>query len=160
MPMMASYSMMKHKEHLVPGQIVLSFIFLLTVFWSNASSDQFNEEQQGNINSDIAVAEDSEHYTSELIYFDEEIINEGKELFALLCTGCHSAHDQLPRSEFVIRGPGLKGILKEDVLPYSKKEATPETILMQLERSFDKMPSFHFLSDYELICIISYLNTL
>ena len=57
-------------------------------------------------------------------------------------------------------GPGLKGILKDDILPYSKKPATAENILNQLNKSFHNMPSYHFLSMDEKFDIIAFLNTL
>jgi len=95
-----------------------------------------------------------------LVRADEDSINKGKILFEQLCTNCHNIEASVPKGNVKMRGPGLKGILKEDILPFSKKPATAENILIQLNKSFDKMPSFHFLSEDEKINIISFLNTL
>jgi len=86
---------------------------------------------------------------------DEESINKGKKLFEKVCKKCHDAYSTIPAA-----APGLKGILKGDVLPISKKPATAENILNQLDRPFNKMPSFHFLSDEMKLNIIAFLNTL
>jgi cytochrome c1 len=86
---------------------------------------------------------------------DEESITKGKKLFEKVCQKCHDAYSTTPAT-----GPGLKGILKGDVLPISKKPATGENILNQLDRPFEKMPSFHFLSDEMKLNISAFLNTL
>ncbi|MEW6418126.1 MAG: cytochrome c [Nitrospirota bacterium] len=57
-------------------------------------------------------------------------------------------------------GPGHKGILKNPLLPVSKKPATPENIVHQLKKPYKDMPSFSYLSDTEVQNIIAYLNTL
>jgi len=91
---------------------------------------------------------------------DQESIGKGKVLFERLCTHCHNTASSPPKGNVKMRAPGLKGILKEDVLPFSKKPATARNILNQLNKSFDKMPSFHFLSEDEKLNIIAFLNTL
>jgi hypothetical protein len=94
-----------------------------------------------------------------VIRTDENSISKGKVLFEQLCTKCHNTENSYPKGDVNIRAPGLKGLLKEDLLPYSKKPATAENILNQLNKSFDKMPSFHFLSEDEQLNIIAFLNT-
>jgi hypothetical protein len=96
----------------------------------------------------------------DLVRTDLQSIKEGAKLFEQLCSKCHNVDFSVPESEFVMRGPGLKGVLKQKVLPFSKKPATAENIIMQLNKSFDKMPSFHFLSNDEQLNIIAYLNAL
>ena len=87
---------------------------------------------------------------------DEENIRKGKSLFENVCKNCHDAYSDT----ITIIGPGLKGLLKKDVLPISKKPATVENILNQLNRPLNKMPSFHWISEEEKLNIIAFLNTL
>ena len=67
---------------------------------------------------------------------DEENIRKGKSLFENVCKNCHDAYSDT----ITIIGPGLKGLFKKDVLPISKKPATVENILNQLNRPLNKMP--------------------
>ena len=94
-----------------------------------------------------------------VIRTDEKSIGKGKVLFEQLCTNCHNTETSYPKGNVNISAQGLKGLLKEDLLPYSKKPATAENILNQFNKSFDKMPSFHFLSEDEKLNIIAFLNT-
>ncbi len=86
---------------------------------------------------------------------DSESIRKGKELYDSKCFFCHN-----PDSTNKIIGPGHKGILKNPVLPVSKRPATPENIVNQLRNPYKDMPSFSYLSDTEVQNIIAYLNTL
>ncbi len=86
---------------------------------------------------------------------DEESIRRGKELYDSKCYSCHD-----PFSNDTIIGPGHKGILKNPLLPVSKRPATPENIVLQLKQPFDQMPPFDYLTDEEIEDIIAYLNTL
>jgi cytochrome c2 len=69
---------------------------------------------------------------------------------------CHDAYSD----DHTIVGPGLKGLLQRDVLPVSKKPATAENVLNQLNRPYNKMPSFHWISEEEKLNILAFLNTL
>jgi len=84
-----------------------------------------------------------------------ESIKRGRELYESKCYSCHD-----PESNKTIIGPGHKGILKNPYLPISKKPATPENILNQLRNPYQNMPRFDYLTDEEVIDIVSYLNTL
>jgi hypothetical protein len=95
-----------------------------------------------------------------IVRTDEESIRKGKVLFEKLCTNCHNTEISPPKGNINMTGPGLRGVLKEDILSFSKKPATAGNILNQLNKSFDKMPSFHFLSEDEKLNIIAFLNTL
>lgn len=86
---------------------------------------------------------------------DEESIRRGEYLFNSRCSFCHD-----PNSRDTIVGPGLKGILRERLLPASRRPAVAENIRKQLREPFDKMPSFAYLSRDEVEDIIAYLNTL
>jgi mono/diheme cytochrome c family protein len=86
---------------------------------------------------------------------DAESIQRGRDIFIAQCTFCHKAN-----STETIIGPGLKGILKKAKLPVSKKPATPENIVHQMKRPYQKMPSFPYLTDEEIQNILAYLNTL
>ncbi len=86
---------------------------------------------------------------------DRLSIARGRTLFVLRCAACHD-----PSSTRTIVGPGLKGILRNPVLPVSKHPATPESIRFQLRQPLGRMPSFAYLSDDEINDLIAYLNTL
>jgi len=86
---------------------------------------------------------------------DPENIKNGKELYESKCFSCHDPH-----STKTIVGPGHKGILKNLLLPVSKKPATPENIAHQLKNPYKDMPSFAYLSDDDVLNIIAFLNTL
>ena len=82
-------------------------------------------------------------------------IAKGKTLFMARCSACHD-----PESTATKIGPGLKGLLKNPVLPISKNPATAESIRFQLRQPRGIMPSFAYLSDDEMSDLIAYLNTL
>ncbi len=114
-----------------------------------------NVSSSNNIGASKTVFDNTKKSENFVVRTDEESISKGKILFEKVCKKCHDAY-----STTNIRGPGLKGILKRDVMPFSKKPATAENILNQLNRPFGKMPSFHFLSEEEKLNIIAFLNTL
>jgi len=84
-----------------------------------------------------------------------ESIARGRDIFESKCGFCHS-----PNSTEMISGPGLLGVLKRSTLPASKRPATPENIIRQLKMPYQAMPSFAYLSEYEIQDILAYLNTL
>ncbi len=86
---------------------------------------------------------------------DPESIRKGKELYEDKCTFCHD-----PSSNIAGTGPGHKGILKNQLLPVSRKPATPDNIAAQIRNPFKDMPLFSYLSDDEVQALIAYLNTL
>lgn len=86
---------------------------------------------------------------------DPESIRKGKELYDDKCTFCHD-----PFSNKTLTGPGHKGILKNPLLPVSKKPAVPENIAAQLRSPFKDMPSFSYLSEEDVANITAFLNTL
>ena len=86
---------------------------------------------------------------------DPMSIARGKELYESKCTFCHD-----PFSNTTLTGPGHKGILKNPLLPVSKKPASPENVASQLRMPYKNMPSFSYLSAAEVDEIIAYLNTL
>ena len=86
---------------------------------------------------------------------DPESIGRGKSLFDSKCRFCHDAYG----TDTVV-GPGLKGIMKKDMLPFSKRPSTPENIILQLKKPVDRMPSFEYLSAEETSDIIAFLHTL
>ena len=86
---------------------------------------------------------------------DPESIGRGKNIFDAKCKFCHNAYNL----ETIV-GPGLQGILKNTVLPVSKRPATSENIIKQLRQPFSRMPSFEYLSEGEVEDIIAFLNTL
>lgn len=86
---------------------------------------------------------------------DNVSIERGKEIYESKCNFCHDAYS----TNWVV-GPGHKGIMKNPLLPVSKKPATPENIANQLRNPFKDMPSFSYLSEEEILNIIAYLNTL
>jgi hypothetical protein len=86
---------------------------------------------------------------------DPQSIGRGRILFNTKCSPCHD-----PNSTRTIVGPGLKGLLKNPVLPISKHPATAESIRFQLRQPMGRMPSFAYLSEDEIDDLIAYLNTL
>lgn len=86
---------------------------------------------------------------------DPENIRKGKEIYESKCYFCHDAY-----STDTIVGPGHKGILKNPLLPVSKRPATPENIVNQLRTPYKDMPSFPYLSNDDMLSIIAFLNTL
>lgn len=90
-----------------------------------------------------------------IVKSDMKSIEAGKTLFMLKCEYCHDAY-----STRQVVGPGLEGILKNPVLPASKKPATPENIAKQMRHPRTNMPSFAYLSDDDVENIIAFLNTL
>jgi cytochrome c1 len=86
---------------------------------------------------------------------DSQSIARGRILFASRCAACHD-----PESTRTKVGPGLKGLLKNPVLPISRHPATAESIRFQLRQPMGAMPSFAYLSDDEMSDLIAYLNTL
>jgi len=86
---------------------------------------------------------------------DKESIKKGKELYESKCSFCHD-----PNSTEKIVGPGHKGILKNPLLPVSKKPATPDNIAQQIRNPYRDMPSFSYLPDEDVLNIIAFLNTL
>ncbi len=90
-----------------------------------------------------------------IVKTDPESIRKGKELYESKCYFCHDAYSN--KKEV---GPGHKGILKNPILPVSKKPATPENVANQLRNPYKNMPSFSYLLDEDVENIIAFLNTL
>ncbi len=86
---------------------------------------------------------------------DSESIGAGRILFMQKCESCHD-----PYSTMTLSGPGLQGILKNPLLPVSKKPATPENIANQMRHPLSSMPSFVYLDNDDVENIIAFLNTL
>ena len=90
-----------------------------------------------------------------IVRTDVQSIEKGKELYESKCSFCHDPHG----TETIV-GPSHKGILKNKLLPISKKIATPENIVNQIRNPYRDMPSFSYLSDNDVLNIIAFLNTL
>ena len=86
---------------------------------------------------------------------DPESIRKGKKLYESKCYFCHDAYST--KREV---GPGHKGILKNPLLPVSKKPATPENVANQIRNPYKDMPSFSYLPVKDVENIIAFLNTL
>ena len=86
---------------------------------------------------------------------DPQSIGKGKELYESKCYFCHDAYSN--KREV---GPGHKGILKNPLLPVSKKPATPENAANQIRNPYKDMPSFSYLLDEDVENIVAFLNTL
>lgn len=90
-----------------------------------------------------------------IIKTDEENIKKGKELYESKCYFCHDAY-----SNKMGVCPGHKDILKNPLLPVSKKPATPENIAKQIRSPYRDMPAFSYLSEENVFNLIAFLNTL
>ena len=86
---------------------------------------------------------------------DPESIRKGKELYESKCYFCHDAYSN--KREV---GPGHKDILKNPLLPVSKKPATLENVANQIRNPYKDMPSFSYLLDEDVENIVAFLNTL
>lgn len=82
-------------------------------------------------------------------------VQRGQALFDNRCSFCHYADRTASKI-----GPGLKGVLKGEKLPYSERPANPENIRKQLKNPISSMPSFASLSEQEIAALIAYLGTL
>jgi mono/diheme cytochrome c family protein len=82
-------------------------------------------------------------------------VDKGAALFTTKCASCHYAD-----SEVVRNGPGLKDLLKKEILPASNRRATVENILLQLKSPWRAMPAFPSLLEQELTDLLAYLKTL
>ena len=126
------------------------YYLLVSKFGTDKTFDkmmQYKMERQSQ-----SVSTDTKKIT---VRTDPESIAKGKKIYESECTICH-----LPDSTEWYFGPGHKGILKNPVLPASKKPATPENIVNQLKNPYKDMPSFSYLSDEDILNPIAYLNTL
>jgi cytochrome c2 len=103
----------------------------------------------------LAKAEETIVIKEAVVKSDPESIGKGKNLFDAKCKFCHSAF-----STETLVGPGLKGILKRNKLPASRRSATVENIIRQFKKPFSRMPSFEYLTDKEIADLIAFLNTL
>jgi mono/diheme cytochrome c family protein len=86
---------------------------------------------------------------------DSDSITAGRTLFMQKCSNCH----YIDRPDYFV-GPSLKGILKNPLLPVSRKPATPENIVHQMRHPYTNMPSFVFFTDEDLTNVLAFLNSL
>jgi len=89
-----------------------------------------------------------------IIKTDIKSIEKGKDLFNSKCYFCHNPHTEW------ITGLGLKNIMKNPILPVSKRYSTPENVANQIIYPYRDMPSFSYMSEDEILNLIAYLNTL
>lgn len=99
---------------------------------------------------------DGKKGTRLIVRTDAESIRKGKELYESECSLCHNAYSTQTKV-----GPGHKGILKNPLLPVSRKPATPENIINQIRNPYQDMPAFITrLSDEDVANILAFLNSL
>lgn len=82
-------------------------------------------------------------------------VEKGAALFDSKCSFCHYADKETTKF-----GPGLKGVLKRQKLPYSGRPANLENIKKQLRNPISAMPSFASFSEQEIADLLVYLETL
>ncbi len=124
-----------------------------TVEYVADAPERVKSAGRSNIKEETPMTPKSER---SMVRTDQESISKGKNLFEKLCKVCHDAYSDT----ITVIGPGLKGLLKNDLLPVSKKPATAENILIQFDKPLNKMPSFHWISEEDKLNIIAFLNTL
>src|SRR5512135_3601571 len=140
------YTLIKKEPHMKQKFAASLFLFLFVGFYACAREAQRQQD----------AAQPIEAASEKIVVkTDKESIFAGKLLFAQKCEYCHDAYSTMKRG-----GPGLKGILKNPLLPVSKKPATPENIAAQMRHPFTNMPSFVYLDDNDVLNIIAFLNTL
>ncbi len=81
--------------------------------------------------------------------------SKGQTLFDNRCSFCHYADRTNSKM-----GPGLKGVLKGEKLPYSGRPATSENVKQQIRNPISTMPSFASLSEEDIAALLAYLKTL
>jgi hypothetical protein len=128
------------------------YYLLVTSFGTDATFDKIMQYKRKGTSTVMSYEKESAVFK---IQTDSESIGRGKILFEEKCSLCHDAD-----STNTIVGPGLKGVLKNPRLPVSKRPSTPENVMVQLKKPFNRMPSFDYLSDEEIRDIISFLNTI
>jgi len=134
----------KQFSRYVPGLGMTVFALTFVVFSTSAGFFLLSTSKQ-------SVVE--EKRSSGEILADLEL---GKALFEENCFFCHYAD----RTDSKI-GPGLKGILKVEKLPFSGKPATPDNVTEQLLNPYRNMPSFESsLSEQDIESLLAYLRTL
>lgn len=104
---------------------------------------------------DVPVKKVEKEMTKVVVRTDPISIEKGKELYESKCYFCHDAYS----TKWEV-GPGHKGILKNPLLPVSKKPATPENVANQFRNPYKDMPSFSYLSEDDVLNLIAFLNTL
>ncbi len=82
-------------------------------------------------------------------------IERGASIFANKCSSCHFADREERKA-----GPGLKGLLKKEILPSSRRPATIENVKRQIIRPFLAMPAFASLPEQEMADLLAYLQSL
>jgi len=85
----------------------------------------------------------------------QEKAQKGERLFNKWCFACHD-----PNTTVTKVAPGLKGVLKNEKLPASGREATPENIRRQLRTPYRLMPPQTHLNNEDINYIIEFLKTL
>ena len=124
------------------------YYLLVTQFHTDTTFDEIMEYKEKGAPKNVEVGQMT-------VRTDAESVGRGRTLFETRCSSCHD-----PYGNKAMLGPGLKGILKNRTLPASRRPATPENIVKQLEQPFSKMPSFAYLKREEVADIIAFLNTL
>lgn len=80
---------------------------------------------------------------------------QGHQVFAARCAGCHYANNENP-----LHGPGLQGLYKKKYLP-SGAAANDNRIEAVIERGRNMMPAFgNTMDDEQLADLMAYLHTL
>lgn len=80
---------------------------------------------------------------------------QGRRVYNIYCQSCHPAY-----SSHGNKGPGLKGVLKNQYLP-SGLTATDEHVIQSIVRGRNMMPAFgNQMSQQEIQDVVAYLHTL
>ena len=127
------------------------YYFVVTKF----GTDKTFDNAMGYKKKETQKTEEKEGGTKGMVRTDPESIRKGRELYESKCYFCHEAY-----STKTTVGPGHKGIMKNPLLPVSRKPATPENVAEQIRNPNKNMPSFSYLSEEDVLNLISFLNTL
>jgi len=98
---------------------------------------------------------ETEEEMGERIVSGEGVPEKGSVVFENKCSFCHYSDRETNKM-----GPGLKGILKGEKLPFSGSPANAENIKKQLMTPASSMPPFTSLTEQELADLLAYLETL
>ncbi|MEK6527934.1 MAG: cytochrome c [Nitrospirota bacterium] len=127
------------------------YYFVVTKFGTEKTFDKAMEYKK----KGTQKTEEKDGGTKSIVRTDPESIRKGKELYESKCYFCHEAY-----STKTTVGPGHKGIMKNPLFPASRKPATLENVAEQIRNPYKDMPSFSYLSEEDVMNLISFLNTL
>ncbi len=141
----------------VPGLGLTVFALAFIVVFTSAGYFFLRSEDFQARTEQVTKAhqEETKEEINEKVVSIEGDAEKGSTLFESKCSFCHYSDREDSKM-----GPGLKGILKREKLPYSGRLALEENIKKQLMTPISSMPSFSSLTEEEIAHLLAYLKIL